>query len=176
MPSHIPVNHRLRGTYRVLAGATGVYLLVFGITGLVRTWGDSFFGRSDVTALGLHTNPAFALLSIVAGAVVLIAVIIGRNVDRFVDLWASGLFLVAGAFMLAVSHTRANFLNYDVSAAVVSFIIGTVLLAAGLYGRVGPMDQASAEEEFRHSNDGDPVNHAWAHLPPKPPKRDSKFA
>jgi hypothetical protein len=148
--SHLPVNHHLRPLYRVLAGLAGLYVLLFGIVGLVETSDSTVFGRDATYALGLKTNLAFSVLSIVVGAIVLIGVLIGRNIDRAINLFAGIVFLGAGLVMLTVMETEANILNFSVSTCVVSFVIGLVLFTAGLYGRVGSRARASAEESFRH--------------------------
>lgn len=147
--SHIPVNHRLRPLYRALAVLIGLYLLVFGVIGLIQTWGDPFFGRGDVEVLGLKTNPAFALLSIVAGVLVLGASIYGRNVDYFLNMIAGGVFMFVGVFGLVIVRTDLNKLNFTVATCVVSSLIGAALLTAGLYGRTGPKEQAELEESIR---------------------------
>ncbi|NUT34525.1 MAG: DUF4383 domain-containing protein [Hamadaea sp.] len=154
--SHIPVNHRLRPLYRALAMLIGLYLLVFGIIGLIRTWGDPFFDRGDVVVLGLKTNMAFSLLSIVAGALVLGASIYGRNVDYFLNMVAGGVFMFVGVFGLIIVRTDLNKLNFTVATCVVSSLIGTGLLIAGLYGRTGPQEQAELEESIRRPGGGHP--------------------
>ena len=58
--------------YRVLAALAGLYVLVFGVLGFFETR-DAEFDRGSMTALGLRTNLAFSLASIVAGAVILLA-------------------------------------------------------------------------------------------------------
>jgi Domain of unknown function (DUF4383) len=177
MATHLPVNHRLRWLYRGLSGATGVYLISFGVAGVVATRHMPFFGRGPTETWGLHTNMAFAVLSIVVGAVILVGVVIGRNVDRFVNMVGAVVFILAGLIMLPLSRTDLDILNYDVTAAVVSFIIGTILLLSGLYGRVGPKDQRSREEGFRENKEEDPVVHVWTkELPPKKPRRNDRFA
>ncbi|HET6213414.1 MAG TPA: DUF4383 domain-containing protein [Micromonosporaceae bacterium] len=148
--SHIPVNHHLRPLYRVLATLTGIFVLVFGIVGLTRTRGTDLFAHGSTTALGLRTNLAFSLLSIVAGAVIVVVTVIGRNLDHFVNIWGGALFLVAGAVMMLLMRTSANFLNFSMSTCIVSFLIGMALLAAGLYGKTGSPDAARVEEAFRH--------------------------
>src|SRR5262245_47860605 len=100
--SHLPVNHPLRPFYRVLAAAAGLYILVFGAVGVVQTSSASLFDRSDLVALGLRTNLAFSLASIAAGAVILLAVFIGRNVDRIVNLWGGIAFMAVGLAMMAL--------------------------------------------------------------------------
>jgi hypothetical protein len=148
--AHLPINHPLRPLYRTLAALAGVYVLVFGIVGVSRGSGHGFFGREDTYALGLRTNMAFSILSIVAGVIVLGAAVYGRNADHYVNLVGGFVFLLAGLGMLAVLRTTANFLNFTVATCVVSFAIGIAMLTAGLYGRVGAAQEAQAEEEFRH--------------------------
>src|ERR1041384_3367888 len=97
---HLPINHRLSGFYRFLAALAGIFLLVFGIVGVTQTLGDPLFDRADVTALGLRTNLAFAILSIVVGAIVLIGALIGGNIAHHLNLFGGGVFWLAGLVML----------------------------------------------------------------------------
>jgi hypothetical protein len=158
--AHLPVNHHLRPLYRTLAGLAGAYILVFGIAGLVESAGTPLFGRQGTWVLGLRTNLAFSLLSIAVGVIVLGANLIGRNLDQYVNLAAAVTFLVAGLVMMTLLQTDANFLNFTMATCVVSFILGLVMLAAGLYGRVGSPEQQYAEEAYRHGG-VDPMGHAW---------------
>jgi len=148
--AHIPVNHHLRPLYRVLAAFSGIYVLVFGVVGLVETSGSPAFDRANTVALGLRTNLAFSVLSLVVGAIVLLCVVIGRNLDFYSNLGVGTLFVVAGMAMLTLMRTDANVLNFSMSTCIVSFIIGLVLFTAGLYGRVGSAAAAAAEEAYRH--------------------------
>jgi hypothetical protein len=148
--SHIPVNHHLRPLYRTLATLIGLYLIVFGAVGFAQTTGEDVFGRGDVWALGLRTNLAFSIASIVAGVVIVLAVFVGRNVDAAVNLWGGVGFMVAGLAGLALLSTDLNALNFSVSTVIVSFVIGMVLFSAGLYGKSGSAAQARAEELVRH--------------------------
>jgi hypothetical protein len=136
--SHIPINHPLRQLYRVIAALTGVWLLLFGAVGLTATAGTDWFAEGDWTALGLPTNGAFAAISVVAGLLVVAAAVVGRNVDRLVNLWGGSVFLVAGTAMMALPHTEINVLNASIATSIASYVIGLVLLTAGLYGKVGP--------------------------------------
>lgn len=134
----LPVNHPLRPVYRVLAGLVGAYSLVFGIVGVTQTQGQSLFARTDLpTALGLHTNPAFAYLSIVAGAVLLVATFVGRNLDYLVNIVGGLLYMLVGLAMLALLRTDLDVLGFTMTTVIVSFVLGTVVFAAGLYGRTG---------------------------------------
>lgn len=151
--SHIPVNHPLRGLYRFLATLTGLYVLVFGVVGFAETKGTPTFSQDDLHwVLGLRTNLAFAELSVVAGAIIVVAAVIGRNIDRFVNVAGGLVFMAAGMAMLILMRTDANFLGSSMANCVVSFVIGTVLFSAGLYGKVGSLEAAAAEERARHGH------------------------
>jgi hypothetical protein len=148
---HLPTNHRYRGLYRFLAAVTGLYVLAFGVVGLAVSWGHGVFSRDDMKALGLRTNLAFSVLSIVVGAVVLVGIIVDHNWDHVLNLFGGLAFLVVGMLMLGVLQTDLNLFNYNVTKCVASFVIGLVLFVAGLYTRVGPAEQVRAEEARRTS-------------------------
>lgn len=149
--SHLPVNHPLRPLYRTLVALCALFIVVFGLVGLVTGHGADTFGHNGTTAaLGLGTNVGFSLISLVAGAVIFVGVFVGRNVDRFINLWGGIGFMLAGLTMLAVLETDINVLNFSMSTVIVSFIIGMVLYSAGLYGKSGSASVAQAEEAVRH--------------------------
>jgi hypothetical protein len=138
---HLPVNHPLRPVYRVLAALVGAYSLLFGIVGFTKTQGTSLFGHTDLPwVLGLRTNLAFALLSIVSGAVLIVCAVIGGTLDFFVNLLGGLVFMVVGMLMLGLMQTDANFLGFSMTNCVVSLLLGTIVFTAGLYGRTAPQD------------------------------------
>ena len=144
--SHFPVDHQLRPVYRLAAAACGGYVLAFGVVGLTRTAGLAAFAQSGLpSVLGLHTNRAFAFSSIVAGAVVLVAAIVGRNIDVRVNIVGGIGFLVVGTAMLAAIPTDANFFGFTLTTCIVSYVLGIVMLSAGMYGKTaGPATPMSA--------------------------------
>ena len=149
--SHFPVNHHLRPLYRVLSGICGLYVFLFGLLGLFDTSGSPMFDQdTNASVLGLRTNLGFSVLSIVIGAIVLLSVVVGRNLDVHVNRAVGWLFLVAGMAMLTLLRTDLNFLNFSVATCIVSFVIGLTLITAAMYGRVGSAADARAEEAFRH--------------------------
>ncbi len=103
--AHIPVNHHLRPVYRVLAGLAGLYVLLFGVLGFVETSGGPAFDQGTASVLGLRTNLAFSIASVIAGAAILLALFVGRNVDYLVNLVGGIAFLVAGMAMMALLRT-----------------------------------------------------------------------
>jgi len=132
--SHFPVDHPLRGLYRGLALLSGVALTVYGVVGYVQTSELDFFAQDGERVLGLTTNPAFALASVVSGVVAVLATLIGRNVDVPVYLALGGLFMVGGLLMLCVIRTDANYLASSITNVNVSSVIGLIFMSAGLYG------------------------------------------
>src|SRR5262245_45995845 len=126
--AHFPVNHHLRPLYRTLAGLAGVYMLVFGIVGFSKTSGLPLFTQDQAQwALGLRTNPAFAILSIAAGAVVVVANVIGRNVAHFINQLAAIILIVAGMAMLLLLQTDANFFAFSMVNVIVTFILSLIV-------------------------------------------------
>lgn len=176
---HIPVNHNLRVLWRTVAGLCGLYVLIFGCVAITRTTDKAFFAQHDLrSTLGLRANSAFAVLSIVAGVVIVAGALIGGNLDRWINLVTGIVFMVAGIVMVALLNTTFNYLGFTVSTVVVSFIFGLVMFTAGLYGKVGTGAQRRQEEEFRHGGP-DPTEHVWTFKGgPKPPHQtdDHRFA
>jgi uncharacterized protein DUF4383 len=148
---HLPVNHPLRPLYRFLGGLTGLYVLGYGVVGLFASWGHGVFAHDSVEALGLRTNLAFSVLSILVGLAVLIAAIIDNNVDQYTFLFGGMVFLVAGMAMLVLMQTTLNVLNFTVAKCVASFLMGLVMFTAGLYTRHGPAEVRQVEERRRHA-------------------------
>lgn len=149
--AHTPVNHPLRPIYRALGALSGVYLIVFGVFGAIITGGDGLFGNPDDLALGQRTNLFWSLMSVLIGAIVLIAAVIGRNSDVEVDKYFGWGLLGIGSYCLAVSRTDANFLNFSISTVIVTYIVGTLLILVGLYSKVAPEERAGAPRQVREA-------------------------
>ena len=150
MASHLPKNHPLRSFYRFLAFVAGAYIIAFGIAGIAVSRDHGAFARDDVHALGLRTNLAFSILSVLVGLVVIGVVVVGRNVDRNVNIVLGPGFMLVGLIMLTVMRTSANILNFDMATCIVSFAIGLIFSTSALYGEVAPAEQAAREEAHRH--------------------------
>lgn len=149
--AHIPVNHPLRRLYKTLTAFAGLFILIFGIIGLIKTHGAPLFSQDNLPRVfGLRTNLAFAILSVAGGIVMLAAVVVGRNIDHYMEIAAGGVFILVGLVELTLLQTNANFLGFSMVNCVVSFILGMVVFAAGLYGKTGTEEDIAAEEAFRH--------------------------
>lgn len=128
------VNHPLRPLYRTLALLAGLFVLIFGVVGFFATQGTPLFEVGGQQALGLRTNLAFSYASIVAGVVIVLATLLGRNFAHIIYLWVGSVFLLAGtAMMLLMGKDETNFLNFTMATCVVSYLIGSVLATAGMY-------------------------------------------
>jgi purine-cytosine permease-like protein len=147
--AHNPVNHPARPIYRAIAALTGLYLVVFGVLGVIDSRGAGFFAQDDTTVLGQGTNLGHSVICIVLGAIIVVATVIGRNVDATVNKWFGYLFIVLGLATLATLRTDANYLNFSEATSIVNMVIGLVLLMAGMYGRVGTDEEYEAWQKAR---------------------------
>lgn len=147
--AHNPVNHPARPIYRAIGGLTGLYLVVFGALGLIETAGQDFFAQDDTAVLGQGTNLANSVVLLVAGVLILVGTLLGRNIDIAIDkVFAYG-FMVLGLAELAVLRTDANFLNFSMFTVIVIMTLGTVLLMVAMYGKVGTEDEQKAWHDAR---------------------------
>lgn len=149
--AHNPVNHPLRPLYRALGALAGAYLVLFGIVGLIVTSGYGLFGQPDERVLGQGTNLFWSIVSLILGAIVLIATVIGRNLDVEVDKYIGWGLLVVGSYELAASRTDANFLKFSISTVVVTYLVGLVLILAGLYSKTAPPENTGAPRQVREN-------------------------
>ena len=146
---HNPVNHPLRPIYRALGALTGAYLVLFGILGVIMTGGDGLFGNPDDRVLGQQTNLFWSVVSVLVGAIVLLATIMGRNSDTVVDKYFGWGLLVVGSYSLGAIRTDANFLNFSISTVVVTYLLGLVLIMAAYYSMVAPLEQTGQPRKVR---------------------------
>ncbi|MBA3487973.1 MAG: DUF4383 domain-containing protein [Longispora sp.] len=151
--AHIPINHHLQPVYRALAGLIGLYLIAFGVVNwLTNGLGDLFISEGGETALGIRGNGGSTLLALALGVIVLLGAVIGGNVDHHINVWVGSALLVIGTLMLALLRTDLNVLGFSLATVIVMYLLGMLLLAAGLYGKVGSSESADEEEAFRHAS------------------------
>ncbi|MER7936789.1 MULTISPECIES: DUF4383 domain-containing protein [unclassified Streptomyces] len=130
----LPVDHRLNRVYRVGAGLMGLFLLAFGILGLTDNIG--FFDTGGNMAIGLNTNGALSVLSICVGLLLFVGMVIGGNFASTLNMVLGVLFILNGFLFLALLDTDSNFLAFRIQNVLFSFVVGLVLMAFGMYGRV----------------------------------------
>ncbi|SCF43950.1 protein of unknown function [Micromonospora purpureochromogenes] len=147
--AHTPVNHPARPIYRAIGGLVGLYLVVFGVLGVIASAGNDLFAQDDTKVLGQGTNLGFSLLSILLGIVVLAGTVIGRNLDVAINQFLAYGLMVLGLAELAFLQTDANIGNFSVVTVIVVLTLSLVLLMAGMYGKVGTDEEKDAWEKAR---------------------------
>ena len=147
--AHLPVNHPLRPMYRALTFLAGAYLVVFGVIGVIQTSGETFTGSTGVRVLGQESNMLWSFITVIVGGIILLTTAVGRNIDVEADKYLGWGLLVAGTYELAFSRTDANFLGHSVATVVVTYLVGLVLITAGLYSKVAPASEAGAPRQVR---------------------------
>jgi hypothetical protein len=147
--AHNPVNHPLRPMYRVVGFLAGAYLVLFGIIGIARTSDDNFTGKAPDLVLGQGANLLLSIIMLAVGIIVLIATVIGRNLDTAGDKYLGWGLLVLGSYGLAFSRTDANVFGHSISTVIVTYIVGLALITVSLYSKVAPAAQAGAPRQVR---------------------------
>ncbi|MGN9774404.1 DUF4383 domain-containing protein [Micromonospora sp. H33] len=147
--AHTPVNHPARPIYRAIGGLTGLYLVAFGLLGIIASAGNEVLAQDDTTALGQGTNLGFSLLSALLGGAVLAGTAIGRNLDVVINQWLAYIIMALSLAGLAFIRTEANIFNFSVATVIVLMVVGLVLLMVGMYGKVGTDEEKEAWQKAR---------------------------
>ena len=142
--AHTPINHPLRPLYRALSALVGIYLILFGVVGFIVG-----AGAGD-RVVGQGANLLWSIVSLVIGVVVLVATVVGRNLDVKVNQYVGWGLVVIGTYELALNRTDANFLRFTVSTVILTYICALILILASLYGKVGTEEDARAEQAAAH--------------------------
>ncbi|MFI2608656.1 DUF4383 domain-containing protein [Kitasatospora sp. NPDC018619] len=150
-----PVDRRLAMVWRIGAGLGGIFLIVFGCLGLADHPG--FLATHGDRIAGLSTNGALSILSIVAGAILLLGAVVGGNFAANLNLVVGVLFVLSGFYGLTVlGRPDANILNFRMSNVLFAFVFGIVLTTFGMYGRVSshlPHDNPFWQRRIRREED-----------------------
>jgi hypothetical protein len=135
---HLPVDHHLRGFYRGLCLLAGALMAAFGVAAFVvtRDRGEEWFGQSGERVWGLTANPASALGILALGILVLGVALIGRQAQVWLNVALGGALMLVGLVALALLRTSANYLAFSIANVNVTFVLGTLLLTAGMYATV----------------------------------------
>ncbi|MEU9132366.1 DUF4383 domain-containing protein [Kitasatospora sp. NPDC048540] len=150
LQDELPVDHRLGQVYRVGAGLGGVFLLVFGILGLLDH--PSFLDTQGKEVIGLSSNGTLSVISIIAGVILIAGAVIGGNIASTINMIMGVLFILAGFVGLMVLDSSANRLAFRIPNVIFSFVFGFVVLTFGMYGRVSShLPQDNPYWKQRHS-------------------------
>jgi hypothetical protein len=119
--------------HRVGAVLFGLGLWVFGILGLVNQLEP--FTTTGVPVLGLSSNGLLAVISLVVGAILIVAAARGGRTASTVTVVVGAAFILSGLGNVLVLNTPLNLLAFRMSNVIFSFIAGALLLFLGAYGR-----------------------------------------
>ncbi|SIN32931.1 DUF4383 domain-containing protein [Micromonospora cremea] len=147
--AHTPVNHPARPIYRAIGGLTGLYLVVFGVLGIIASAGNEVLAQDDTKVLGQGTNLGFSLLCVLLGLLVLAGTALGRNIDVAINQWLAYALMVISLGGLAFIRTDANFFNFSIITVIVVMSAALVLLMVGMYGKVGTEEESEAWKKAR---------------------------
>lgn len=125
--------HPVHIVHRVSAAVLGIGLWVFAVLGLVN--GLAFFSTEGRPVLGLSSNGLLSTISLVAGAILIVAAVVGGPLSSTTTLVMGVLFVVSGLVHLAVLGSPYNVLAFELPNVFFSLVAGLVLLLAGAYGR-----------------------------------------
>lgn len=118
-----------RGSAVVLA----LILWGFGALGLVNRL--SWFDTSGPLVLGLSSNRLLSVISLVVGAVLIVAAWRGGRTASTTSVTIGALFLLSGVLNSVLVNTEFNPLGFRMPNVVFSLVAGLLLLVLGAYGR-----------------------------------------
>lgn len=129
----LPLNHRLRQTYRVIVGLVGLFLVVAAAYGFAIAGDVPFAGDQGVSLLGYTINRAAAVMWIGVGVVSVFSALVDRNALPGIATGLGLALLIFGIVLLATLWGSWNGLAYTVTDVLVTFVVGLVLLWCGMY-------------------------------------------
>jgi hypothetical protein len=126
--------HPVHTLHRVGIGVLGVFLLIFGITGLIRRPG--FLSAQGQMVMGLASNGLLAAISVAVAVVLIVAAAWGGHAASTVGIAGGALFLISGVANIFVVGTSMNMLAFQLSNVIFSLVVGAAMLFTGAYGRI----------------------------------------
>lgn len=120
--------------HRIGAAVIGAGIALFGVLGIVNSL--DYFSTSGERVAGLSTNGLLSTVSLVTGAILVLAALRGGRTASTTTIVIGTLFLLSGLLNLLVLDTELNLLAFAIPNVVFSLVTGMVLLFLGLYGRV----------------------------------------
>lgn len=124
---------RLDHLHRIGAVVFGLGLSVFGALGFAG--GLDFFSTSGKPVLGLSTNGALSLISLLVAVVLVGAGFFGGRIASTVLVVVGAAFVLSGLANTLVLGTSLNLLAFRIPNVIFSFVAGALLLFLGAWGR-----------------------------------------
>ncbi|MDQ4118698.1 MAG: DUF4383 domain-containing protein [Actinomycetota bacterium] len=114
---------------------TGLALCGFAAMGFAGRL--DFFSTTGTPVAGMSTNGLLCTLSVVSGAVLLVAAARGGRFASTTAVVVGALFFLSGVANVLVLNSPYNVLAFRMSNVVFSLVVGAVLALCGTYGRIG---------------------------------------
>jgi hypothetical protein len=149
--SRVDGRHPIFRVHRIGAVVVALILWVVGILGFVGQPG--FVTTHGVPVLGMTVNGLLATISVVVGALLVLAAVLGGPVASTTCIVVGGLFVVSGLLnLIALLHPSVNVLAFTMPNVVFSLVVGLALLCIGLYGRAS--GQLPPDNPYRRARGG----------------------
>lgn len=142
--------HPIFRVQRVGALVVGLILWAFAILGLANHPG--FLATRGIPVAGMTSNGLLSVISLVVGAVLILAAVLGGRLASLACAVIGGLFVLSGLVNLFVLYGAANYLAFTMPNVIFSFVVGLILLSIGLYGRSS--GQLPADSPYRRAHGG----------------------
>ena len=143
---HLDALHRVGGL------VLGLGLGAFGIVGIVNRIG--MFSTRGQVVLGLSSNRLLSIISLVVGAILIVAAIRGGRLSSTVIVVVGITFMLAGIGSVLVLDSDLNVLAFGMPNAIFSLVAGGMLLILGAYGRfTGRLPDDNPYRRERHPDD-----------------------
>jgi Domain of unknown function (DUF4383) len=138
--------------HRVGAVVFGLGVGTFGVLGLVNRL--DMFSTTGRPVLGLSSNGALSVISLVVAAVLIAAALRGGRLASTVLVVVGAAFVLSGLVNTLVLGTPLNLLAFRIPNVVFSFVAGALLLFLGAWGRFsGRLPDDNPYRQERHEHD-----------------------
>jgi hypothetical protein len=124
---------RLDRIHRTGSVVIGLGLWVFAVLGFVQRL--DFLSTMGAPVLGLSSNGLLSVISVVFGAILIVAGVRGGRMASTIEMIVGALFLLSGLANVLVLDTDLNILAFRMPNVIFSLIVGGLLLCVGGYGR-----------------------------------------
>lgn len=138
--------------HRLGAVVFGIGLAIFGVLGLRGDLG--FFSSTGEQVMGMGTNGALSIVSLVVAAALVAAAVRGGHLASTVLVVIGAAFLLSGFANALVLGTPLNLLAFRIPNVIFSFVAGAFLLFLGAWGRfTGHLPDGNPYQQQRHGHD-----------------------
>jgi hypothetical protein len=130
----------------------GVGLGAFGVLGLANRL--AMFSTVGAQVLGLSTNGALSVISLVVACILIAAGVRGGRMASTVLVIIGAAFVLSGFVNALLLGTPLNLLAFRISNVIFSFVAGALLLFLGAWGRfAGGLPDENPYRQERHGHD-----------------------